>query len=122
MNRVLGENTISYSTDGTYVRIFALSTKEITISIVLELEGGFSLDDHIALVLSEEPFLSAPQVAVKVMISKSTVYRHLTQTMRRKSRHLQGDPHSWTQSEKMNRVQRATELLALLQSIRRQEW
>jgi hypothetical protein len=38
--------------------MFVLSTKEIDIPIIPEPEGDFSLDHRIALLLSEQPFLS----------------------------------------------------------------
>jgi predicted RNA polymerase sigma factor len=100
--------------------MFVLSIKETDIPIVPESEGNLSLDDRIALVLSEEPFLSVRQIAKKVMMSKSTVCRHLTETMKWKMQHLKWVPHSLTESEKMNRVESATELLELLQSIKHQ--
>jgi hypothetical protein len=83
-----------------------------------EPESDFSLDDRITFLLSEEPFLSVRQTAKKVTMSRSMVYRDLTQTMRCKLRHLQMVPHSPTESEKMNPMQRATKLLELLESIR----
>jgi DNA-binding IclR family transcriptional regulator len=119
---VLGENIISYSTVGKNVRMFVLSTKQTNIPIVPESEGHFSFGDRLALALSEEPFLSLHQIAKKVMMSKSRVHCHLTQTMRSKLRRLKWVPHSLTESEKMNRVQRVTELLELLHSIRHQGW
>jgi hypothetical protein len=73
-------------------------------------------------VLSEEPFLSVRQTAKKATMSKSIAYRDLAQTMRWKLQHLQGVPHGPTESEKMNRVQRATKLLELLESIRHEVW
>jgi hypothetical protein len=118
IDRVLEENIINYSTVGTYVRMFVLSTKESDIPIILELEGDFSSDDRIALVLSEEPFLSVRQIPKKVIMSKSTVYRHLTHIMNWKLRRLKWAPHNLTESEKMNRVRRVLELLELRQSIR----
>jgi hypothetical protein len=39
-----------------------LSTKEADIPTVPESEGNFSLDDRIALVLSEEPFHSVAEL------------------------------------------------------------
>jgi transposase len=122
INRVLGENTISYSTVGKYVRKFVLAAKEADTPILSTSDADFSLDDRIALVLSEEPFLSTRQIAHKVMMSKSTVHRHLTQSMRWKLRHLKWVPHTLTESEKVTRVQRTTELLGLLQSIKHQGW
>jgi hypothetical protein len=62
INRLLGENVISCSRLGKYVRIFVLSTKETDVPIIPESEGGFSLDGHIALVFSEEPFLSVAEL------------------------------------------------------------
>jgi hypothetical protein len=85
--------------------------KETDTPIVPESKGDFSLDDLIALVLSEEPFLSVRQIAKKVMMSKLIVYRHLTQIMGWKLRHLMGVPHSLTESEQMNGVQRAPDVL-----------
>jgi hypothetical protein len=69
--------------------MFVVSTKERDMPIVPESEGDFGLDDCITLVLSEEPFLSVRQIARKAMMPKSTVGRHLTQTVRWKLRHLQ---------------------------------
>jgi hypothetical protein len=49
---------------------------------------------------------------------KSTVYIHLTQTMGWKLQHLKAVPRSLTESGKRNRVQKATDPLEILQSIR----
>jgi hypothetical protein len=122
IGRVPGEDTISYSTVGTCVQMFVLSTKETDTPIVPKSETNFSLDYPIIAVLSRGLFMSVRQTARMVMMSKSIVYRHLTQTMRWKLRHVQGFPHSPTESEKMNRVQRATKLLELLESIRHEVW
>jgi hypothetical protein len=54
------------------------------------------------------------------MISKSTTYIHLAQIMRWKLWHYKQASHSLAECDKMNRVQRATELLELLQLIRHQ--
>jgi hypothetical protein len=58
INRVLGKNTISYSTLRKCVRMFVLSTKETGTSVVSESEGDFSRDDRIARVTPDEPFHS----------------------------------------------------------------
>jgi hypothetical protein len=54
---VLRESTISYLTVGKYLQMFALLMKETNTHIVPESEGGFTLEDLIALVLSVEPLL-----------------------------------------------------------------
>jgi hypothetical protein len=77
INCVLEQNIIGYSTVEKYVRMLVLSTRETDSPIVSESEGHFSLDDRIAVVLSEKPFLSVCQIAKKKM-AKSTVHRHLT--------------------------------------------
>jgi hypothetical protein len=87
-----------------------------------ESEGDFSLDYRITFALSEELFLSVRQTAKKVVMSKSIVCRHLTQITKWKWRHLQGVLHSPIESEKMNRVTRATKLLELLELIRHEMW
>jgi hypothetical protein len=56
INRVLEENTLSYSMVRAYPQIFILSKKEIDTPIVRESERDFSLDDGIAIVLSPDPF------------------------------------------------------------------
>jgi hypothetical protein len=87
-----------------------------------ELEDDFSLDYRITFVLSEERLLSVRQTAKQAMMSKSIVYRHLTQPMRWQLCHLQRVPDSATESEKMNRMQKAIKLLELLESIRHEVW
>jgi hypothetical protein len=62
INRMLGENTISYSTIGKYVRMLVLSTKEIDTPIVPESPDDFSLDDRIALVLPGKLFHSVAEL------------------------------------------------------------
>jgi DNA-binding MarR family transcriptional regulator len=84
---VLGEAIISYSRVRKYVPIFVLSAQDRDTPIVIESDesdGDFSLDHRVALVLSEQPFVSVHQIAEKVEMSKSTVDRHLTQIMRGK--------------------------------------
>jgi hypothetical protein len=73
-------------------------------------------------VLSEEAFLSVRQIVKKVIMLKSTLYRHLTQATRWKLWYLKWIPQSLTESEKMNRVQKATKLLELRQPIIHQGW
>jgi hypothetical protein len=80
--------------------MLGLSAKETDIRIVPESDGDVSLHDRIALVESGEVFLLVRQIAKKVMMSKSTVFRHLKQTMKWKLRHLKWAPHSLTESEK----------------------
>jgi hypothetical protein len=78
INRVLGENTIAFYTVGKYVREFICGPEDKDSFIVRQFEGDFTLDDRIASVLAEASFLSLCQIAKRVMISKSTVHRHLT--------------------------------------------
>jgi hypothetical protein len=119
INRVLGEKIISSSTVGKYVWMFVLQQKK---------QRYPSSSDRmvISVVTTTSPLRSHPslfsvrQIAKKVMMSKSPVYRHLTQTMRWNLRHLKWVPHSLSECEKINRVQRGTELLELLRPIRRQ--
>jgi hypothetical protein len=71
INHVLGGNTLTYSTVGKDVRGFICGPKDKTSFIVRLFKGDFTLDDRIASVLEEAPFLSLHQIAEKVMISKS---------------------------------------------------
>jgi hypothetical protein len=84
---------ISCSTVGKYVRRFVFSKEEMGTPIIPELESDFSINDCITLVLSEGLCLSVRQIAKKVMMSKSTVDRHFTPTMRSKLQHLKRAAH-----------------------------
>jgi hypothetical protein len=73
INCMLEKNTIAYSTAGKYVREFICGPKDKDSFIVRQFEGDFALDNWIASVLAEAPFLSLRQIAKRVMTSKSTV-------------------------------------------------
>jgi hypothetical protein len=62
---MFAENTISSSTVGKYVRMFVDVQKEAGTLIVPQSEGDFSLDNQIAPVLSDEPFISVYQIVQK---------------------------------------------------------
>jgi hypothetical protein len=62
ISRALEENTVNYLTVGKCVGMFALSTNETNTPVVPESEGDFSLDDSLALVLSEEPFFQSAKL------------------------------------------------------------
>jgi hypothetical protein len=63
-------------------------------------EENFTLDDRIASVLAEVPCLSLRQIVKRVMMSKSTAYRHLTSGMGWKLKHIRWVPHRLTDVEK----------------------
>jgi hypothetical protein len=106
INRVLGENTISYSTIRKSIQVFVLSTNRH--SYRPESACDFSLDDCTAPLLSEASFLPVHQNAKKVTMSKATRLDHLTQTVRWKVQYLKRVSRSLTEFEKMNLVQTAT--------------
>jgi hypothetical protein len=122
INRVLGENTIIDSLVGKYVREFICGPNDKDSFIVPQIVGDFTLDDRIASVLAEAPFLSLRQVAKRVMMSKSSVYHHLTSGMRWRLKHPRWIPHRLTDAEKATQFQRAQDLLVVLQSVQHQSW
>jgi hypothetical protein len=73
IRRVLGKNTIACSTVGKYVREFICGSKDKDSFIVRPFKGNFTLDDLIASVVAEAPFLSLRQIAKRAMMSKSAV-------------------------------------------------
>jgi hypothetical protein len=81
ISRVLGENTIAYSTVGKYVQEFICGLKNKDSFIVRQFEGDFTFDGRIVFMLAEAPFLSLRRIGKRVMMSKSTVDRHLTSGM-----------------------------------------
>jgi hypothetical protein len=96
INRVLGENTIVYSTVGKYVREFICGPKDKDSFIIRQFEGNFTFDDWITSVLAEAWFLSFRQIAKRAMMSNSTVYCHLMSRMGWRLKHLRWVPHGPT--------------------------
>jgi DNA-binding transcriptional ArsR family regulator len=96
INRVLGENTITYSTASKYGREFICGPKDKDSFIVQKFEGDFTRDVPAASVLADAPFLSFHQIAKRVMMSKPTVYHHLTSGMGWRLKHLRWVPHGPT--------------------------
>jgi AraC-like DNA-binding protein len=101
INRVLGENRIADSTVGKSVREFVCGPKDNDSFTVRQFEGDFTLDDRIGSVFAEAPFLSLRQIAKRVMMSESTVSRHLTSGMGWRLKHLRWVPHRPTDVEKV---------------------
>jgi hypothetical protein len=62
INQVLGGNTLSDSTVGKYVWMFAFSTKEIDAPIVPESKIGFSPDGCIPLCSSRSHFFQSAKL------------------------------------------------------------
>jgi hypothetical protein len=62
INLVLGENTISYSTVGNYVRIFILSTKETHTLIIPESKGDFNLTTALPLCSQRSHFFRSAEL------------------------------------------------------------
>jgi DNA-binding transcriptional ArsR family regulator len=111
---LLRENPISCLTVGKDVWMFVWASRKPDAPILRQSEGAFTVGNCITRVPSEELFLSARQIAKKVMMSKSTVRRHLTQGMQWKRCHLEWVPHIITESGKVKQVQTAREPLELL--------
>jgi hypothetical protein len=82
LNRMLRENTISYSAIWKCVRMFMSAATEPDISILSKSDGDSNRNKRFALVLSVKSFLSIHQIVTKVMMPKLTVHRHLRQGMR----------------------------------------
>jgi hypothetical protein len=81
INRVLGNDTISYAIVGKHGRQYICSKENPVLESGRFSVPDFTLDDKISSVLHAEPFLSIRQIVRKVLISKTTVYRYLTQSM-----------------------------------------
>jgi hypothetical protein len=88
---------------------------------VVDPEPGpdFSRNERIALVLRNRLFLSACQIAKKVMSSKSIVHGDLRAGTGWQLNHVRRVPHNLTETEKAMRVEKTKELLALFQQVRR---
>jgi hypothetical protein len=101
---------------------FVRRPKNKAFFIVRQFEGDFALGDQIASVLADAPFLPLRQIAKRVMISKSTVYRHLTSGMGWRLKRLRWVPHRLTDVEKVTRFQKTQELWAVLGSVQHHGW
>jgi hypothetical protein len=88
--RTLGKYAVAYSTVTKYARSAQFSgRKEATPPEVPDVEGS-SVDEAITTALAEFPFpfSSVRELSRRICLPRSTVHRHLTQSLRFTVRHL----------------------------------
>jgi hypothetical protein len=113
---IFGKYTVAYSTVTKYARSAQFSgRKEATPFEVPDVERS-PVDEAILTALAEFPlpFSSVCELSRRICLPRSTVHRHLTQSLRFTVQHLQWVTHLLTAEQKQIRVQMPIELLQVL--------
>jgi hypothetical protein len=91
--RTLGKDAVTYPTVTKYVRSAHFSgRKEATPPEALDVERS-PVDEAILTALAEFPFSSVRELSRRICLPRSTMHRHLTQSLRFMVRHLRSVPH-----------------------------
>jgi hypothetical protein len=80
------------------------------------------IDKAILDAFEKQPFSSIRELAQLACIQRSTVHRHLTQSLGVVVKHLRWVPHSLMAAQKAQRVTLSSELLCELRSIKHHGW
>jgi hypothetical protein len=112
--RTLGKDAVAYSTVTKYARSAQFSgRKEATSPKAPDMERS-PVDEAILTALAEFPFPSVRELLRRMCLPKSTLHRHLTQSLCFTVRHLRWLPHLLTAEQKQIRVRMAIKLLQVL--------
>jgi hypothetical protein len=80
------------------------------------------VNETVLTALAEFPFPSVRELSRGICLPRSTVHRHLTQSLCFTVRHLRRVPHFLTAEQKQIRVQKAIELLQVLSVESTRQW
>jgi hypothetical protein len=120
----LGKDAVEYSTVAKYARSAQFSgRKEATPPKAPDVELT-PVDEAIPTALAEFPFpfSSVHELSRRICLPRSTLHRHLTQSLRFTVRHLRWVPHFLTAEQKQIRVQMTIELLQILSVQSTRQW
>jgi hypothetical protein len=120
--RTLGKDAVAYSTVTKYARSAQFSgRKEATPPEAPDVERIPS-DEAILTALAEFPFSSVRELSRKICLPRSTMHRHVTQSLCFTVRYLRWVPHVLKAEQKQIRVQMAIELLQILLVQSTRQW
>jgi hypothetical protein len=120
--RVLGDNAVAYSTVTKYVRSERFPPKnDGPPSQPMTVEPG-PVDQAILTALAAYPFSSVQELSRLTCLPRSTVHRHLTDSLHFRIRHLRWVPHFLNPEQKRARVNMAGEPLRVLSGQGARQW
>jgi hypothetical protein len=120
--RVLGENTVAYSTVTKYVRSEKFPPKnDGPPSEPINLEPG-PVHQAILTALADHLFSSVRELSRLTCLPRSTVHRHLTAPLHFRIQHLRSIPRFLNPEQKRIRVNMASELLRILSVQGLRQW
>jgi hypothetical protein len=118
----LGKDAVAYSTVTKYVHSAQFSgRKEATPPEAPDVEPS-PVDEAILTGLAEFPFSSVRELSRRICLPRSTVHRHLTQSLCFAIRHLRWVPQLLTAEHKQIRVHMAIKLLQVLSVQSTRQW
>ena len=120
--RTLGTDAVAYSTVTKYARTAHFGPmKDRPPSESADAQTS-PVDEAILTALAEHPFSSIRELSRRTCLPRSTVHRHLVQSLRFTIRHLRWVPHFLTDDQKERRVMISHELLRVLSVQRSRQW
>jgi hypothetical protein len=120
--RMVGENAVAYSTVTKYVHNEKFHPKnDGPPSQPMTVEPG-PIDQAILTALADEPFSSVRELSRLTCLPRSTVHRHLTDSLHFRIQHLRWIPHLLNPEQKQIREKMAGELLRVLSVQGARQW
>jgi hypothetical protein len=118
----LSPDAIGYSTVTKYLREIQVTHDGEPTRTSIEDECQRFIDKAILPAHAEEPFPSVQRIASKTLLPRTTVYYHLIGLLRMTVKHLSWVSHRLSPQQKVSRVQKAHEFLAVLKSAKHNSW
>jgi AraC-like DNA-binding protein len=118
----LGAEAVGYSTVTHYLRDESFPDRNTVAPDEKDVARNNRIDKAILTALAERPFSSVRQIATQTCLARSTVHRHLTQSLGFTVRHLHWIPHRLSDNQKEIRVRLSQELLQILQRQQARAW
>jgi hypothetical protein len=120
--RTLGVDAVAYSTVTKYAHSAKFIAEKEPIDPEPRDTGSGHVDQAILTALADCPFLSVCELSRRICLPRSTVHRHLTQSLYFTIRHLRWIPHFLTMEQNAFRVDMSGELLRILSIESHRPW
>jgi hypothetical protein len=120
--QTLGPDAVSYPSVTRFLRDAKCTLPNPPATFSDEMPGSDDSDEAILLALTEQPFASIRQLSRLTHLSRTTVYRRLTQSLGFHVRHLRWVPHRLSDAQKSNRVELSQRLLSMLTTQQSRYW
>jgi hypothetical protein len=119
---ILHEKAVEYSTVPKYLRSTPFGERDAVQADLDDTCDADLVDQTILQLLAFQPFVSVHQISRMILLSKSTICRHLTESLGFISQRLRSIASRLSKIEKEARVEKSEALLRLLLLMKHQLW